>query len=298
MDKVYSPQTIPDQPFPISIPANEMQPQTVGGGMPASGFIATPSTIQTQPLPLQQNADNVISPRLDTKTKQILANFSFAPSGALKIGGLNPGVSGEIDIDSEGIVAKDRNGDTEFALNAEDGSAVFAGELASGTILSGAITVGDTIIDKEGIAFKVGQLFSNTPRTTTNTSYTSVPGSGFTIHVDSGEPVLVFISVFAYIQNHDPNYQQNGYYTSVNLKDITNNFFVMDDISSPGVPATYISGATETTRTNSMPGSESVLVLVDPGTHNYELQFEANGGGTAEIDSFNIQIIILGPQHP
>ncbi len=290
-NKIYSPEVIPDAPFPQSMPTNQAQPQTIQGG------ITGQQIIQSQPLPLPQNADNVISPRLDTKTKQILAAFTFAPTGALRIGDFRAGRSGEVDIDPNGIIAKDINGDTTFALDGEDGSAVFAGQLASGTLLTGEIVVGNTVIEPAGLRFSAGSIVGNSLQQTNNQSDTDVAGSSFTITNVADVPVLVQITVFAYLSISNPDYPRSGYFASLNLFSITQNSNVMVDMQTPGVPGTFLTGSpfdTQTVRTNAAPVSQSVLLLCNPGANSFKLRYKAVGGGQASIAAYAIDALILG----
>ena len=82
---------------------------------------------------------DLINTKLDTATKQILGDFTFGASGAIKI--LGSGSAG-VWISPTGILGKNTAGQTTFALNAFDGSAVFKGEILAGSIIGGEITGG------------------------------------------------------------------------------------------------------------------------------------------------------------
>lgn len=58
-------------------------------------------------------------------------------------------MSGDIKISPSGIVARNTSGLTTFAIDGETGNATFAGELQSGSLITGQITVGNNtwIID-------------------------------------------------------------------------------------------------------------------------------------------------------
>jgi len=83
------------------------------------------------------NFTNIINANLNTQTKQILGDFTFGASGAIKI--ITDANNG-IWLSPTGILAK-KAGNTTFVLET-DGDATFAGSLlaASGTL--GAITIG------------------------------------------------------------------------------------------------------------------------------------------------------------
>jgi len=92
--------------------------------------------------PQPQVAVELLSTALNTRSKKIIQEFQFTPSGALQIGTLTPGVSGDIRISPNGITARDQSGNTTFDLDGDTGDAVFAGNLQSGTVVTGQIVMG------------------------------------------------------------------------------------------------------------------------------------------------------------
>ena len=72
-------------------------------------------------------------------------------SGALQIGKYESGVSGDLRISPNGIVARNSSGMTTFALDGDTGSAVFMGEIQAGAIITGLVSVGNNnvVIDGE-----------------------------------------------------------------------------------------------------------------------------------------------------
>lgn len=93
--------------------------------------------IKSLPIPIQ--AREVISSKIDTIAGQITAGFEFTKSGAIRISSDN---TGKIEITGDGITAVNQNDKTTFFLDGRNGDAMFAGELASGSIMTGQIDMG------------------------------------------------------------------------------------------------------------------------------------------------------------
>ena len=152
VDKVYTNQTIPDVAFPTDPDATTVTEVVPGG------TASTPSgnsTIPEQDWVKQQIAAEVISVALNTRSKKILGEFEFTPSGAIQIGIFTIGVNGDIRIDPAGIIARNSLGDTTFALDGETGDATFRGTIEAGsvispTILANYIQVGGAGADIQG----------------------------------------------------------------------------------------------------------------------------------------------------
>lgn len=142
-DKVYKPTEIADQPLP-------QETNAPFGESSGTKDIVTPNETQDQPLPRKVIAQETISSRLNTLSGKILGAFEFVQHGAIQIGKFVTGVSGDIRITPNGITARDLSGNTTFALNGEDGSAVFSGEIRSGSLVSGQVAVGNNRIIIDG----------------------------------------------------------------------------------------------------------------------------------------------------
>lgn len=115
----------------------------------AASSPSTPTVIPDQPFPTRPIAHETIGSALNTKSRKILAEFQFTQMGAIQIGQLQNGVSGDVRISPGGIVARDEAGNVTFALDGDTGNAVFAGEVQAGAFISGEVIVGDgnVIID-------------------------------------------------------------------------------------------------------------------------------------------------------
>ena len=144
-DKVYTPETIPDQPFPGE---GEEIAQTGGS---TSGDILHPTTTPATKFPTKRIAHELIGAALNTKSRKILAEFEFTPSGALQVGKYENGVSGDLRISPNGITARNISGITTFAIDADTGDATFLGTIQSNSLIAGTVIVGNNnvIIDGE-----------------------------------------------------------------------------------------------------------------------------------------------------
>jgi len=144
-EKVYHPTEIADNPFPGQEGA--IGTDTLAG---VGGQVVTAEKIKDNPFPQKRVAVELLSVTFNTKTKKILAEYKFSPSGAIQIGELVAGVSGDLRISPDGIVARDSAGNTTFVLDGTDGSAVFKGEVRAGTFISGLVIVGDNSVVIDG----------------------------------------------------------------------------------------------------------------------------------------------------
>lgn len=145
--QIFTQEVIPDNPLPgqtgvVTIEATSSSPDKSG--------MATQSKIQEQWVPTKKIATELLSDNLNTRSKKILAEFQFTPSGAIQIGDYRQGDAGDIRISPDGIVARDKYGNTTFALDGVDGSAVFSGRIQTGTLIAGIVAVGDDAIQIDG----------------------------------------------------------------------------------------------------------------------------------------------------
>src|SRR5258705_8961061 len=123
MDKIYTPEVIADLPFPNQ----QAQQNVTESGIVTGSAPLKPASIPNQPFPQQMVAQELLSTALNTRTKKIIQEFNFAPSGAIEIGDFKQGESGDVRISPDGVVARNLDGDTTFALDGETGDAFFKG---------------------------------------------------------------------------------------------------------------------------------------------------------------------------
>lgn len=149
IDKVYSPEVIEELPFPMG-DSGDLMVSTPASGREGDKTFET-ERIEDFPIPTKQVAVELLSNALNTRSKKILQEFQFTPSGALQIGDYTDGESGDIRISPTGIIARNVSGTTTFLLDGETGDAFFTGTLRSQSLISGSVIVGDSdiIIDGE-----------------------------------------------------------------------------------------------------------------------------------------------------
>lgn len=146
-EKVYLPETIEESPFPI-----------IGMNVIESGSTTVSTTKDTydtervpnRTIPYAIQYPDVLSVALDTRARKIRGNFNFTPTGAISIGKYQDGVSGQIDISPDGIVATNSDGDTTFTLDGTTGDAYFAGTIQAGAVVAGEITVSGAFVVNDG----------------------------------------------------------------------------------------------------------------------------------------------------
>jgi len=137
-DKVLYPETIEDNPLPNEATGgNYKTSQSTRGGSYSA------QKTKDQSLPTRRIAVELLSSALNTRTKRILGEFEFTPSGAIQVGKYVSGVSGDLRISPNGIAARDESGVYTFAIDAQTGSAVFKGTVQAGTLIGGEVIVGN-----------------------------------------------------------------------------------------------------------------------------------------------------------
>lgn len=139
--KVYTPETISDTPFP-----NDTGEVSFATSQSTSNNTYSNETIKSQPIPDKRIAHEVISSALNTKSKKIQQGFEFTKSGAIQIGEYEDGLTGDIKISPSGIIGRNSSGITTFAIDGETGDATFAGTLQTGALIAGDVIVGDNDI--------------------------------------------------------------------------------------------------------------------------------------------------------
>lgn len=135
--KVYTPIVIEDTAFPQQ---GQIEFATT---TPSSGGTYKPTEIKDQSLPTKRIAVELLGQALNTRSRKILAEFQFTEMGAIQIGKYTQGVSGDLRISPNGITARNSSGLTTFALDGDSGDAYFAGTIQAGTVIGGAVAVGD-----------------------------------------------------------------------------------------------------------------------------------------------------------
>lgn len=141
-NKVYYPETIDQNPLPVTGGlVGQLAPVVSGSGNGEEKQYTTPRIDQI-PFPERVYAVETIGATLNTKARKILGGFSFGKYGGIQVGEYENGVTGDIKISPNGIVARNSNGDTTFALDGETGDATFLGTIAAGSVIVGTTGIG------------------------------------------------------------------------------------------------------------------------------------------------------------
>ena len=150
-EKVYTQEVIEDTAFPNQAGAITY----VESDSSANAEISTQTTIKEQAIPTKKLATELISSVLNTKSRKIVGEIQFTPSGALQIGNYQEGISGDLRLAPSGLVMRNKQGVETIAQDGETGDAVFAGRIQSGTLVTGVILVGDGNIQIDGPSRKM-----------------------------------------------------------------------------------------------------------------------------------------------
>lgn len=196
--KVFKPEEIEENPFPT-----QEEQESLGTTQKTSNDEFKNQEISEQPVHRLKPAKEIVSKALNTISKKITQAFEFTQSGAIQIGNFLDGTTGDIRISPDGITARNVDGETTFALDGVTGNAVFKGEIQSGSILTGAITItdeqGTTIIDGGGLVstnnFATDTYFDTGQISTSSTSYVDVAGSSIAFTTTRDTRYLFLLTV-------------------------------------------------------------------------------------------------------
>jgi len=143
-EKTFYPEVIQENPFP----GDPLLPGIPQPKAPAGTY--APKADAEGRFPTRKIAVELLGQALNTKTKKILQEFQFTPSGAIQVGDYKKGDSGDLRISPNGITARDIAGLTTFAIDGTTGDAVFKGEVQAGTLISGLVVVGNNNVVLDG----------------------------------------------------------------------------------------------------------------------------------------------------
>lgn len=254
--KVYSQETIQDAAFPVEQTTTSESESTTS----ATAKVYTPTEVQEQSMPQPRIAVELLSTQLNTNTRKILAEFGFTPSGAIQVGIFQNGVSGDIRISPNGIVARDMAGNTTFAIDGDTGNAVFKGEVRSGSILTGGVIIqddaGQTVIDGSGLvststfpnynqivpADSVGNVVQTITAETTYTTITNgVSPATHTITVPRQTKIYISgrADLFFYQAGTDGYGALGRLAIKIGSDIVDEAFFSGDRVTTPGGPTGY-----------------------------------------------------------
>lgn len=225
------------------------------------------------------------------------------------------------------ILGGDNNVNGDLAIENAAGQVVVNIDTTGIAIKNGNIVIfndsGQVSFDGSGIRstanFASNQVTGNPVQTTTNTTYTDVTGSSFTISVTKQTVKVLFNITTAIGMSNPTDMANHGYQTDLVLYDSFLGGTAIGTLSSPGNLLTNPTSVNSTdlnliinfggsSYSYNNPHSHgfsygqsfgtnfvslNAILSVGVGTHNYKLQFKATGG-TAQCDTFIVNYVILG----
>lgn len=147
-EKVYEPEIIQESPFP-----GQLEP-VFSSTQDGSKGSYTPTTTKEKRMPVKRIAVELLSSALNTRSRKILQEFKLEQSGGIQIGNFQEGISGDTRITPDGIVMRNKSGVTTLAQDGDTGDAIFAGQLRSGSLVTGDVLITDgnfQMLDDDGV---------------------------------------------------------------------------------------------------------------------------------------------------
>lgn len=279
-EKVYEPEVIAENPFPGG---DNVVPITQA---PSPGTF-TPTTTKPTFIPKKKVALELLSTALNTRTKKILQEFEFTPSGALQIGKFEDGVSGDLRISPNGILGRDLAGLTTFGIDATTGEAIFRGEVRARDFV---------VSDERGLIslnnFDSGYVDNaNVLTITPGGSYVEIDVTG------GGDPLVV---------QFDLDRQSNVqiFFNASGRNTVAGSFqlvAIYEDNGS-GAPYTQLTGHSRISGAiNDAAGtmgvttaSQTKIVTLEAGHHRLALRHRAVGANSVIIQDMTIGYVVLG----
>jgi hypothetical protein len=149
-DKIYIPESIEQQPFPTTGESVVVAEPSTASTTKATDTVYTPKEEPQRKNPEKVVAVETISASLDTQGRRILGAYEFGVLGAIQVGTYVAGISGDLKISPDGIVARNKSGVTTFSLDGTTGDATFKGSISAGSVIVGAVDVGGSNIQIDG----------------------------------------------------------------------------------------------------------------------------------------------------
>jgi len=131
-DTVLKPEVIEEVAFP-----ELEQTTTVNTGGSGTAETLVPNAEVGKSFPPALIARTVIADSFDTQSRRILSDYTFGEYGSISVGKYENGVSGDVKISPSGIIARNKNGENTFTLDATTGDATFKGTVAAGSFIAG-----------------------------------------------------------------------------------------------------------------------------------------------------------------
>lgn len=265
--KVYTPEVIADQPFPISGEGALMESNS-SSTQSSKGVYGAKETPEKQ-FPQKMVAKELFSTAINTISKKILKVFEFAKSGAIQIGEYIHGLSGEIKISPDGIVAKNKDGNTTFALDGTTGDAIFSGDVRAGTFTTDYFNV-DESGNVEAQSIKISSASSQDSGLVSSfdiSTTSRVDVTGASITTTFAHPTIVLLTFY-----------MNGWFTPSGASNTWANLDVAiqdgDTIVCQNAMECYyyvVSGVSRGAIDRAIPFAMTEIIYCDAGSHTFKI---------------------------
>jgi len=290
-DKVYTPETIEDTPLPTQDSISTAE--SSGSG---SNDTNSPQTIKDQTTPRRIIAQELISTHINTATRKILSQFTFTPSGAIRIGDYKEGEHGDISISPTGILGRDVFGETTFAIDGETGNATFRGTIIAGDV---------RIIDNSGLislsnfsTTESKQSALNQQINTTFSTWTTITGSAITFKLERPITAIVQFSSSFYLTRNDSNDFSGDIFIDAFLDDVeigsqANRILANAVYSNGGGSDVRAFGPADAVTTL----SNMHIITIPEGTHTLDLRAtksNSTSNSLINIYSYSLKYLTLG----
>lgn len=195
MDKNFEPQIVQELPFPGQI----LQPDYSSKGVQGD---FSPITSQPNVFPRKRIAVELLSSVLNTKSRKILKEFQLQQSGGFQVGDFKEGLSGDIRITPDGLVARNIAGLPTVTIDGDTGDATFSGDVRASTFTSDFFNVdleGNVVAESIQIVSEVdGSEDESNNQSITSTSEVQITGSSITFSLPRPTIILILLSWTGY----------------------------------------------------------------------------------------------------
>lgn len=270
-EKVYYPVEIPDTVLPMQ---NGLDLLNSNGS--SAGGIYTSPIVNDSPIPRKIVSHETIGASLNTKSAKIRKEYSFIEQGAILIGKYAAGVSGEIALTPNGIIAKNKGGEETVAIDGDTGDITVRGKIKAGDI---------DIVDEMGVvsvnAFNSYKYRATAPVSKNLTfSWEDVPNAFVNIVCERETETI--ISLFAE--------------TQLDATDTGRAYRIDVGISIDGAtPKEYARHQVD--RANFSASDTISLItqeLIPPGIHTIQLRWAAFSDNQSTLNARGLDVTLLG----
>lgn len=275
-DKVYVQEIVNETPFPGD---SLILPQSPTPNGQSGNY--TPSKVTDRLFPIKRTSVELLSQALNTRSKKVLQEFELQDSGGFRIGKFREGISGDVSLTPNGLVARNLAGLTTFVLDGDTGDATF----------KGTVQAEDFVIADENGLVSASVFQSDSYRdddvVTINLTFSGTLVAGSELSFTLVRPAKVLITFFANVTIDIIDSLQN-YYIKVGAS--------IDNSNPFAVGADYAQFETEGIGTGVMGSclSFAKTYLLDAGQHTISMKWAALSDTNVHLNSRGLDYCMLG----